>query len=70
MPNGAVKQIRMAAKPAEKPCDWSVDDQEGQRYCEAGPFGHEGGHIGERTRAQYVKLLRAWEATNSTGEGG
>lgn len=54
----------------EKPCAWHVYTYEGDaQYCEAGPEGHKGSHIGERSGAEYVRLLEAWIAANSTGEG-
>lgn len=53
---------------AEKPCPWHVDtiDVESRHsltiYCEVGPAGHDGGHIGDRTMEDYYRLLREWRA--------
>ena len=51
-------------KSAEKPCPWHVVEMDGCRlkvfYCEVGPAGHEGTHIGERSRVEYLRFMRAW----------
>jgi hypothetical protein len=50
----------------EKPCPWhaeSVNEQTGRLeviFCEVGPAGHEGTHIGERSRAEYRRLFSIW----------
>lgn len=51
---------------AEKPCPWHVDtiDCESRHslslYCEVGPAGHDGSHIGERTMDEYHRLMREY----------
>lgn len=51
--------------PPEKPCPWHavIESDIGRLkvvYCEVGPAGHEGTHIGERSRVEYLRLMRAW----------
>ena len=50
----------------EKPCPWHAETinpstgRLGSLYCEVGPEGHEGAHFGERSRNEYLRMLRAW----------
>lgn len=64
----------------EKPCPWHAavvnprTGRLGHMYCEMGPDGHEGPHIGERSRQDFLRMLRAWRngerklRKKSTGE--
>ncbi len=51
-------------KTPEKPCPWHAVETDTGRlvivYCEVGPAGHEGGHIGTRSRVEYLKRMRMW----------
>lgn len=53
------------AKP-EKPCPWhaeSINPNTGRLeiiYCEVGPAGHDGSHIGEMSRDEYYLRWRTW----------
>lgn len=51
----------------QKPCPWHVHTEEGAIFCEAGPDGHDGGHIGERSQEEYLRLLGQWDRANSSG---
>lgn len=50
----------------EKPCPWHAETinsdtgRLGSLYCEIGPAGHDGLHIGNRSRQEFLRLLRAW----------
>lgn len=50
----------------EKPCPWhaeSINSTTGRLeilYCEVGPAGHNGSHIGEKTRDEYLDQFRVW----------
>ena len=50
----------------EKPCPWhaeSINASTGRLeiiYCEVGPAGHDGSHIGERSRDEYLWRFRVW----------
>jgi hypothetical protein len=50
----------------EKPCPWNageINPTTGVHeivYCEVGPAGHEGSHVGDRTRDEYFRRLREW----------
>jgi hypothetical protein len=50
----------------ERPCPWHagvVNPDTGRLeviYCEVGPAGHEGTHIGDRKLSDYLIMLRAW----------
>lgn len=50
----------------EKPCPWHAETYEKGRlvvrYCDVGPEGHDGSHIGERPRLDYIQRLRNWRA--------
>ena len=50
----------------EKPCPWHAELIEFGRlvvhFCEVGPEGHEGGHLGKRPRDEYLRRLRVWRA--------
>lgn len=39
------------------PCPWHVMTPDGPRYCEVGPEGHDGTHVGNRTATEYQRLL-------------
>jgi hypothetical protein len=59
---------------SQKPCPWHAETVNprtgrlGSLYCEIGPEGHEGGHLGERSRNEYMRLLRAWRRGDRNGE--
>ena len=45
---------------SETPCPAHVRIEGGaRRYCEVGPAGHAGSHVGDRTEAEYDRLLVA-----------
>lgn len=46
----------------EKPCRWNgaSGDQTEPVYCEVGPDGHAGTHVGDRSRDEYYRRLREW----------
>lgn len=50
----------------EKPCPWHaemvVNGRLTIRYCDVGGEGHEGGHLGDRSRDEYLRRLRVWRA--------
>lgn len=50
----------------EKPCPWHAETLIQGRlravYCEVGPEEHDGSHIGERTRDDYLNRLRKYLA--------
>jgi len=62
----------------EKPCPWHAETinphtgRLGSLYCEVGPEGHSGSHLGERSRNEYLRRLRAWRrgSRNNTNEKG
>ena len=59
----------------EKPCPWHAETinprtgRLGSLYCEMGPEGHKGSHIGERSRHDYLRMLRAWRRGYRNGNG-
>jgi len=62
--------------PPEKPCPWHAEvtilGRLTIRYCDVGPEGHEGSHIGDRPRFEYLRLLRLWKRAqngSTTKEG-
>lgn len=57
----------------KKPCPWHADlvapstGRLATLYCELGPDGHDGSHNGERSRHEYLRLLRAWRRGTPRG---
>lgn len=53
----------------EKPCPWHAETFELGRlkdvYCEVGPDGHPGSHVGNRSRGEYLTQLRAWRVAQN-----
>lgn len=60
----------------EKPCSWhanGINKSTGfseDVYCEVGPDGHDGSHIGDRTKDEYYRLLREWRTAKNRRESG
>lgn len=55
---------------SDKPCPWhaTIVGDRGRlvtNYCEVGPEGHEGAHIGERNREEYLRRLRIYLSTKN-----
>ena len=45
----------------ERPCPYfAVDEDDERYYCEIGPYGHEGTHVGARSQDEYEALLLAY----------
>jgi hypothetical protein len=46
----------------DKPCPEHVRDNQTyfKKYCEAGPAGHKGTHIGNKSQERYLVELEEW----------
>lgn len=45
-----------------KPCPVHIEPEYGEKvYCEQGPEGHSGTHVGDKSQDQYNKQLAWWE---------